>query len=272
MKIKERSYHENPVFQKNTLSPDRVDKELKITNLKELFNDLAKDAAIVMPEYLNIKFTDSLYLDLFNNFTEKFTKSYEDLIDFHNYIIVSYALNLAPLFLAEAYDIENKLFKGYSYLESYNNQEKCLDILLKDETTMLDSLLLLKPKDELLNQVTIIINIELKIETAFAMTYYSVKYPTDCKENASDVYKYKIIRAAFDLLYMAYTINNQNVNSSEVNIESSNVEPIIQHYCKNDTFIPGNIEAKNILEVLATSKMVANKYNCEPSSMDLDNC
>ncbi|CAK9297813.1 unnamed protein product [Gordionus sp. m RMFG-2023] len=106
----------------------------------------------------------------------------------------------------------------------------------------------------------------------FILNHDSVLYP-DCEEEKKDydVRVYSLIMNAFNLVYLCED-NSQYIDLKKVNIKSSNVKHIIEHYCNNDTIIPFNIEPRKILEVLATTKAVADIYNCKPSSINLEKC
>ncbi|XP_065313909.1 uncharacterized protein LOC135923207 isoform X2 [Gordionus sp. m RMFG-2023] len=146
---------ENPTYEDRsfTIPLKNASGILHIANLTQLVRDLAKAGKITLPKNTNITIKDRLYVELLNNFTANFSKSTEDLKDLHDFFILMYALKLAPSFLQEAQNVEKKLFKGYSHLDSDDNQKKCLNIILAFGDRMLDFLFLLKQKNKFLNKI-----------------------------------------------------------------------------------------------------------------------
>ncbi|XP_065315155.1 uncharacterized protein LOC135924035 [Gordionus sp. m RMFG-2023] len=146
---------QNPTFEDRSITIPLKDASgiLQITNLTQLVQDLAKAGNITLPENMNINIRDMLYVKLLNNFTQNFSKSTEDLKDLHDFSILMYALTLAPRFLQEAQNVEKKLFKGYSHLDSDDNQKKCLNIISAFGHRMLDFLFFLKQNNELLDKI-----------------------------------------------------------------------------------------------------------------------
>ncbi|CAK9297811.1 unnamed protein product [Gordionus sp. m RMFG-2023] len=121
---------------------------LKITNLTQLIENLAKDANMILSKNTHITIQKS-FIENFNKFTEKFSNSIEDLIDLHNFfvIITVHKLNL----LLKDVKLEKELFNGYSHLDSNDIQRKCLNNLLSVNDRILDPLFLIKLNNKTIN-------------------------------------------------------------------------------------------------------------------------
>ncbi|CAK9297814.1 unnamed protein product [Gordionus sp. m RMFG-2023] len=117
---------------------------LKITNLKLLIKNLAKDADIIMPKNTDIMI-EKLFIEQFNEFTEIYSNSIEDLIDLHDFFLLMIVkeLNLLPI----------KLFKGDSQPNSNDIQKKCLEYLISFNDRILYPLILLRINNRTINEI-----------------------------------------------------------------------------------------------------------------------